>query len=391
MKKFLFLYLFSLNAFSQNLDLSENYNYTQDSCSYNIICYGNVNYLKGFDFFKSNNKMEITERKNAYNALGLYNYARVEDSLASINQKLLFDFNQKVSDTIALDSILNKVQNKGVLILNENHTRIETRVFNYNILHILKKHKFTHLAMEALYSVENQGYVSFKNGYYFVEPIQAEILRKARELGFQIVKYDTNIQNASERDSLQAYNLYKHILNNENIKMAVIAGHSHGADDCEICPPLMGKVLKEMYHIDPITIDQTRGIDFSNCFDLNFKGEIKNCFVKSDFVKEKIGFGMFDYFYIHPNYSNVREWYLKMYDKKIFYVESKIKNPTLIQVYYKNEFEKDLGKSCSPIENITKLKNGMLELFLRPKNEYVIVYRDKRNKIIEKYYLKTKL
>jgi hypothetical protein len=80
-----------------------------------------------------------------------------------------------------------------------------------------------------------------------------------------------------------------------------------------------------------------------------------------------------------------------MYDKKIFYIESKKKNTALIQVYYKNEFEKDLSKFCTPVENITKLKNGMLELFLRPKNEYVIVYRDKRNKIIEKYYLKTKL
>lgn len=378
----LFFLLLGFSSNAQSIDLSRNYIFKKDSFSYILDCNERSNYLKAYDYLYDKNFSN--NYINSLNAIGLYAYAKSTDSVEIIGKKSVFRLKYEDKDTISLDAILSKVKRNGILIINEEHLRMETRVINYNMLPLLKKHNFTHLAMEALSDTKDNGYVSYKNGYYFIEPIQAEILRKARALGFQIVEYDTFIVEPSKRDSLQAFHLNNIMKQNDSIKMVVIAGQSHGAEDCDFCPPLMGRFLKDLYKIDPVTIDQTRGVDFTTTLDISFVGKRRDCYLSSDFVKKNIGFGMFDYFYLHPKNTKISDWTSLMYDRKEYTLPCKNKNASMVQVYLKKEYDIDKGDFCTPVLIRTNVNpSGNFLLYLRPQNEYVIVYRDTENRIMD--------
>jgi len=351
-----------------------------------------INGTNYIDIFKKSIFIEKTKKefddldKNYLNIIGKYNTVlKSYISKESDNSK---QYEIHSEDIEELDSIINKVNYSNVLIINEEHNREETRAYNLWFIQYLKTKGFTHLAMEAFHGNNKFDFPNSQLGYYFQDPIQTEIFRLAKELGYKFIAYDTFCNNVFKRDSLQAYNLFTRLPKDINSKTIVIAGQSHGCDDLPMYPQLMGMILKSVYKLDPITIDQTRGFLATNKEDIKFKNkDFLNQYIKADNIKKQKGFSLFDYFFIHPNYNldlQKPSWYLSNGIKKTYFYkyEKKLK-PCLIEIYYKNEFKGINENIPTPAEIITQTNSKQeLELHLRPYKNYIIVYKDKNNNIL---------
>jgi hypothetical protein len=354
----------------------------------------NINYVYALGFAFSLDSIDINENSKEYdlqNFIG--NHSKTLDGYKKNHpkQKPLIKFNNNIKDSIGFNEILKNNPENRILILNEEHLRVETRAFLLSLLPVIKENGYTHIAMESISSLDNLKYIGIKNGYYLAEPLDAEILRYALELGFKPLKYDvfSDISN-EKRDSLQAFNIVNMIKEHNINKLLVIAGQSHGCEDPPMEIPLLGTILKNHYKIDPLTIDQTRGLAYEiKEIQFNVNNTKKGYFFSSKPLKDSIGFSMFDYFYIHPEYSSINSkpsWLSIGGIKKMYKVNRKRKNAALIQAYYKNEFKLDSGKLATPADmDFNSSKKGIIEFYLRPKKNYIIVYRDIENKIMFKH------
>jgi hypothetical protein len=281
-----------------------------------------------------------------------------------------------------------------ILIINEDHARMESRAFFLSILPTLRTNGYTHLAMEAFIDT-TQHLPSYLLGYYFQEPIMAEIYREALRLGFLLIPYEAVDQNGiysniQDRDSIQAYNLYKAVKDlKRNEKVVVFSGQSHLVEDCPMCPPLLGTVFKSISGIDPLTIDQTRGIanNYFGDFYFNRSTVPQGGLFSSAQLRTKLGFGFVDMFYIHQNYktSGPRPDWLDCggLRKKVFH-KCKNKNAVLVQAYYQSEITSDAKLAyVTPADMTYQVDNKNNVLFyLVPGHEYVIVYRNTDNEIL---------
>lgn len=301
-------------------------------------------------------------------------------------------------DLSSIDTFLAKVPLTKVFMINDDHAKMESRAFLLSLLPKFRKLGYTHLAMEA-FSNLNEHIPSVNLGYYFQEPILAEIYREAKRLGFQFIVYEdtTNSSTNEGRDSLQALNLYNRIKRfTKDEKVIVFPGHMHIAEDVPSSIPFrpFATVFKSLSGIDPVTIDQTRNIpnnlkscDFAFDVDSNASGVFP-----SDCLKEKMGFQMVDAFYIHPQttYKYGRPTWLQCGKlRKHVAVRSRYLGATIVQVYYYEELgiDKDL-EYVTPADMVPKADtSGILHFYLVPGHKYVVVYRDENNKIVGKHFI----
>jgi len=119
-----------------------------------------------------------------------------------------------------------------LVMINEAHTEPMTRALIYQMLPLLRRQGYGILAMEALYNrdiaraIDARGYLLDDEASYFYlrEPIEGELLREARRLGFRLVSYESE---AMDREAGQAANLAAILKAHANTKVFVIAGHGH--------------------------------------------------------------------------------------------------------------------------------------------------------------------
>ncbi len=172
----------------------------------------------------------------------------------------------------ATQAVLSHTKNYRVVLINESHTRIASRAFVYQLLNDLKQQGFTHLALEALYqnegklkdaNLQTRGYPldSFDYGFYLREPVMAEIIRKANQLGFILVAYDAQASSRAERETAQASLLANLLKENKGIKLAVIAGYSHVYKNDD----WMAQKLQELIGRPILSINQTSTL--TGCLD----------------------------------------------------------------------------------------------------------------------------
>ncbi|QES88105.1 hypothetical protein [Rhizosphaericola mali] len=257
-------------------------------------------------------KLDYNDIQN-FSILGMFNeieafnkkkYLETEKNLHPIFEDTVLQ-----SNLISLDTLVLKNKEEKVIILNDCHYRMETRALFLSKLRLFKECGFTHLAMEA-FSDLSENVPGFKLGYYFQEPIMAEIFREAKRLGFQFVAYDDySSLTEGARDSLQALNLFKEIQKlKTNEKLLVFSGMSHMAEDIPMKPDLMGSILKTQFKINPLTIDLFRGLvnEVNTDIVIHTKGLIdKGGIYEPDKMKTRMGFTFMDYFYIFPYYKNL--------------------------------------------------------------------------------------
>lgn len=164
----------------------------------------------------------------------------------------------------ALETILAEANRHQFLLINENHFYPNHRLLVLDLLEPLKALGYRYLALEALQEGhdtllnEKGGYPTLQTGFYTNEQLYADLIRKAKSLGFTFVAYE-NTDETQDREKGQAHNLIqKTIESDPKAKVLVLAGIDHILEN----PTANGKswmasILKKEYKIDPLTISQT--------------------------------------------------------------------------------------------------------------------------------------
>lgn len=122
-----------------------------------------------------------------------------------------------------------------LVMINEAHTEPVTRALVYQMLPLLRRQGYTILAMEALYdsdiarSIDARGYPLDDKAalYYLREPIEGEVLREAKRLGFRLMSYEHWANAPDAREAGQAANLAAILKEHPGAKVFVVAGHGH--------------------------------------------------------------------------------------------------------------------------------------------------------------------
>ncbi|KQZ79613.1 hypothetical protein ASD55_02660 [Rhodanobacter sp. Root561] len=137
-----------------------------------------------------------------------------------------------------------------LVMINEAHNQPMSRALIYQMLPIMRRLGFSILALEALPDeattawINQHGYVPDEAhyGFYLREPIEGEVVRRAKRLGFTLASYDIF---SKDRELDEARNLARILKEHPGQKVFVVAGYDHvrrmDGRMAELLPKLYGK------------------------------------------------------------------------------------------------------------------------------------------------------
>jgi hypothetical protein len=181
----------------------------------------------------------------------------------------------------AVDTLLELADRHQVIMLNEAHHVPLHRAFTLQLLEGLYRKGFRYFAAETLSARDEnlmtRGYPTLKTGVYTAEPVYADLVRTALQLGYKVVPYeyesatppsqsDDPIAAQNAREGGQARNLKERILDKDpKAKIVVHAGYAHiskkprtwdlNGKKGEV--RFMAVVFQELTGIAPLSVDQT--------------------------------------------------------------------------------------------------------------------------------------
>jgi len=204
--------------------------------------------------------MLLQERGTTYSFLGQHNQALAAFDKRNLTLKNLYDKVKGLSMQNAVDAIVEKSAEHQIVMINEAHHVAQHRVLTYRLLKDLWEQGYRYLALETLSENAEKEladeYVSESAGYYTVEPVFANLILYAQQLGFQLVSYDYGSETfggTEAREKSAAKNLREKIFdNNPDAKVIIHVGYSHINED-----GWLAYYLKESLELDPFTINQT--------------------------------------------------------------------------------------------------------------------------------------
>ena len=168
------------------------------------------------------------------------------------------------TDSQVIKIIIKEAKQHKIVMINENHYYPHHRLLISDLLIELKQAGYTYLALEALDIEAERGlnaenaYPTLKTGFYTVEQNYANLIRQAKDLGYEFVAYE-NTDTDKERELGQAENLYNKTFGlNPESKVLVLAGIDHIMEKTPAGErKRMATIFKEKYDMDPLTISQT--------------------------------------------------------------------------------------------------------------------------------------
>ncbi len=150
----------------------------------------------------------------------VYESYRSPETTVNPNNKFGID-----GDAISKVSKIAKTQK--MLMINESHYDFRHRLFVYLLLDSLYQQGYKNFCIEdRSRKPVNDSFPSKKDGFYVLEPFMAGVVRKAKEIGFNVYGYDTS-GSIPEREYGQAKNLYNLYSKDPNHKWVVLAGYAH--------------------------------------------------------------------------------------------------------------------------------------------------------------------
>lgn len=181
-----------------------------------------------------------------------------------------------------LSLIRRKARDTSIVMINESHTRTDTRAFIGDVAVALREEGYTHFAAEGfgngpgfafrLDKIE-RSYPQDKDGPYMSEASYGRLFRQIKDLGYTTVAYELyqnvtadpsdSFAQINERDEAQAENLMEAVLREApGTKILIHVGYSHLREtlvqrDGVVVGKWLGLRLKEKTGIDPLTISQT--------------------------------------------------------------------------------------------------------------------------------------
>ena len=176
----------------------------------------------------------------------------------------------------AVEAIVEWARDREVVMLNEEHRRNQQRAFAHELLAPLAEAGFTHLALETLThrgveELAERGYPRLHDGFYTRDPLLADLVRRALELGMEIVAYEAEtgamppelasdpLASTNWREEQQARNLTE-LLESEPLSRVVVWCGRHHLSEAPLVEggagwmPMAG-ILTELSGIDPLTVD----------------------------------------------------------------------------------------------------------------------------------------
>ena len=163
----------------------------------------------------------------------------------------------------ALKVIEREAQKTRLVIYGEEHHLPQTRSLYEPLLRALWHEGYHYLAAETFADdvmSPDFKYPNYQSGYYTRDPVFANAVRLAKELGYKLVAYDTKERgpagDASFRDRTQAENIKARIFDHDpQAKVFIIAGRGHASEETAAggWTP-MASVLKRLTGINPLTL-----------------------------------------------------------------------------------------------------------------------------------------
>lgn len=94
----------------------------------------------------------------------------------------------------ALEATVGASRGHRVVVLNEAHVASRHRALLGRLIPLLRAEGFTHLAAEtfddSIATLAPGQPLSFRHGWYIADPVYAEAVRLARELGYGLIPYE---------------------------------------------------------------------------------------------------------------------------------------------------------------------------------------------------------
>ena len=290
-------------------------------------------------------------------------------------------------------------RNFRVIMINEANNKPIHRAFTISLLDDLYKKGFRYLAMEMLnnYSNHSLDKLTPLTGHFSEEPVAGELIRTALDIGYKLVSYEDTVEGhtASQRDSIQALNIFKVIQADPYAKIFVHAGYGHIAEkniSDDYIP--MGMAFKKISGIDPLTIDQvnmTEGSEFAygkafyDAYVQKFSLSGPSIALIDDQPVNVTSSDLYDICVIHPPsiYSDARPTWLTLNSRRqAFFIKPSNKNTFFVQAYYQFEsFGNKPGQVVPADQTYIPTPKGAYLLYLR-RGKYIIIFRDMQYKIL---------
>ncbi len=348
--------------------------------------------------FAGDYRKAITYTEKNFDTLSLFAQSMIADTINKL---------KNIQYVPAKSSILSIAPHYSVIMINESPAKPVHRAFTYSLLDDLYREGYRYLAMEAFNNYANKCLDSLNvfTGYYTYEPVAGELVRKALQLGFKLVSYEDTTASehtASQRDSIQAENIYRVIKKDPSAKILVHAGYGHIAEEKTGDYTPMALWFKKISGIDPFTIDQTamtEGSDFEygrifyQYFNARFTINAPSIIYHNKRPFNPLEQKGYDAIVMHSstNYLHNRpDWLSLEGERKATLVQPTEKMLFFVQAYYLNEYNADMLNFLVPADH-TYITNqeGYYCLFLR-KGNYKIVMRDVSYKILSSKDLEVK-
>lgn len=292
---------------------------------------------------------------------------------------------------------INKIaRNQKMIMINESHYDYRHRIFVYLLLDSLFKIGYKNLCLEDKdVSDSNTSFISKDDGYYVREPFMATLVRKAKEIGFNIYAYDdtTNNNNGfgdiiAKREYNQAKNLFELYKKDSTEKWIVFGGYDH------INKKSFGYNHKSTYQyfqqlagFAPYSINQSFYSDILNEKYLLSNYPVDFYTVDTSCIKYKEL--QADLYIINNIKCNPFDSPFQAINPILFKYNVEpvkpFKDSAYLFIYIQKEYEK-LHELTIPVY-IGKINKKITSLFL-PKNEYIGIITDNTEKEISNCVLK---
>ncbi|AWO00501.1 hypothetical protein DLD77_01655 [Chitinophaga alhagiae] len=302
----------------------------------------------------------------------------------------------------ARQTIIRMAASRQVTIINEAHHVPYHRLFTKSLLQELYNAGYRYLALETLGSFDdelnNRKYPVAKDGYYSHEPLYADMVRTALNIGYRLVSYEFNGSCTGREDCImkreqhQAEQLHQVLQKDPAAKMLVHVGYSHLREAPLNGIEWMAARFKKLSGIDPLTINQEfmretfnpalQHPAYNTAMKL-FKLQEPSVFVKADSLWNFAPADRScDILVFHPPYGMAQgrpDYYrLDATRKPVTVRLKKAYDHVMIQAYI--AAEKDAGRL--PADQLLLERGNEARLMLAA-GEYDVVVRDGEGEILE--------
>lgn len=289
--------------------------------------------------------------------------------------------------------ILQQAANERIVLFNENAAQLQQRAHFYTLLEDFYKLGFRYLSLYWLSPLVNPNTAPVTKflGYQVADPIAAEIVRKAKQLGFTLIAYgDSSItrKTGNVQDAVQASRLAALLQQDTAAKILVLDEQAHIAERPIGNFTPMGTVLHRLTGIDPFTIDQTElcngsSFEYGRYF---YQELVKRIPVEKVTVvtrgKQPVSLlenDLYDVQLLFPpmkEKSGRADWLTLSGSRKPVAVQPAHRNLFLVQAYYKDETFRNLLPNLIPADQTYLTdRDGYYRLYLQP-GKYTLIFRD---------------